>query len=369
MTPQALYGPDLLAAYGWDDLFAERFRPFAEQGLIPAKVVVEYQHIYGVVGAEGVDGEQLAAVAGRLRHRAAGRVDYPAVGDWVAIRPNADDDRATIYGVVERKSQFVRKVAGSVVAEQVVAANVDVVLLVMAMDEADFNPRRLERYLVLAHESKARPVVVLTKSDLADDVEEKVAIAQGVVGPEVTVHVVSAPRDEGYDALTVYLQPGRTVALLGSSGVGKSTIVNRLAGSELQRTREVRASDGRGRHTTTHRQILLLPDGGLLMDTPGMRELQLWDVDEGVEQTFSDIEELAVDCRFPDCEHDREPDCAVQAAIEAGTLSAERLRNYHQLRRELRALADRQDHQNRLFERRRARAVTRPSNNRPAPRR
>src|SRR3954469_15489859 len=190
MDSTELRGPDLLAAYGWDDLFAQRFRPFAEQGLIPARVVVEYQHIYRVVGmlperlapSDEPENETLATVAGRLRHRAAGRVDYPGVGDWVAIRPNADDDRATIHGVVERKSQFVRKVAGSVVAEQVVAANVDVVLLVMALDEADFNPRRLERYLVLANESGARPVVVLSKADLADNLAAQMAIAQETAG-------------------------------------------------------------------------------------------------------------------------------------------------------------------------------------------
>ena len=173
---------------------------------------------------------------------------------------------------------------------------------------------------------------------------------------------MSAPRNEGYDALTAYLQPGRTVALLGSSGVGKSTIVNRLAGDERQRTQEVRASDGRGRHTTTHRELLLLPGGGLLMDTPGMRELQLWDVDEGVEETFSDIEELATDCRFSDCEHPGEPGCAVQAAVASGALTSKRLESYQRLLRELRALAARQEHQNRLFERRKAHAVTRPGN-------
>jgi ribosome biogenesis GTPase len=348
-----------LVAYGWDDVFAARFAPFAEQGLTPARVIVEYQHIYRVIGE---DGELLATVAGRLRHRAAGRVDYPGVGDWVAIRRTAgEEERATIHGVVERKSRFVRKVAGSVVAEQVVAANVDVVLLVSGLD-LDFNPRRLERYLVLAHDSGATPVLVLTKADLCDDVPEKVEIARSVAGSDVPIHVVSAPRNEGYEALTAYLEPGRAVALLGSSGVGKSTIANRLAGDEIQRTQEVRASDGRGRHTTSHRELLLLPDGGLLMDTPGMRELQLWDVDEGVEETFADIEALAVDCRFSDCEHDREPGCAVQAAVEAGTLSAARLESYRRLLRELRALATRQDHQNRLYERRQVRAVTRAGN-------
>jgi ribosome biogenesis GTPase len=255
--------------------------------------------------------------------------------------------------VLERKSRFVRKVAGSVVAEQVVAANVDVVLLVAGLD-GDFNPRRLERYLVLAHDSGARPVIVLSKADLAEDLAGAIEAARSVGGPDVPVHAVSAPRDEGYDALAEYLEPGRTVALLGSSGVGKSTIVNRLAGEELQRTQEVRATDGRGRHTTTHRQLILLPAGGLLMDTPGMRELQLWDVDEGVEETFADVEELAASCRFPNCEHDSEPGCAVRAAIAEGRLTSERLASYQKLVRELQVLTARQDRQNRLFERRRA---------------
>jgi ribosome biogenesis GTPase / thiamine phosphate phosphatase len=346
-----------LQAYGWDAVFAARFLPYGEQGLLPARVVVEYQGIYRVVTE---DGELLAAVAGRLRHRAAGRVDYPGVGDWVAIRLDPDSDRATIHGVLERKSRFVRKISGSVVAEQVVAANVDVVLLVAGLD-GDFNPRRLERYLVLAHESGARPVIVLSKADLVDNLGEAIQVARSVSGPDVPVHTVSAPRNEGYEALAAYLEPGRTVALLGSSGVGKSTIVNRLAGEELQRTQEVRASDGRGRHTTTHRQLILLPSGGLLMDTPGMRELQLWDVDEGVEETFSDVDQLATACRFPDCEHETEPGCAVRAAIAEGRLASERLASYQKLLGELRALSARQDRQNRLFERRRVKAATKAS--------
>jgi ribosome biogenesis GTPase / thiamine phosphate phosphatase len=317
------------------------------------------------------EGELLARVAGRLRHRANGRLDYPAVGDWVALKvaPGLPgEERATIHAVLERNSRFVRKVAGSVVAEQVVAANVDVVLLVMALVDSDFSPRRLERYLVLAHESGARPVLVLTKADLTDDLVGQLQTVRGVVGPGVPIHVVSQPRDEGYDALMTYLEPGKTVALLGSSGVGKSTIVNRLAGRELQRTQAVREFDGRGRHTTTHRQLLLLDGGGLLMDTPGMRELQLWDVDEGVEETFADIEELALACRFPDCVHASEPGCAVQAAVASGELPGERLESYDKLRRELRALAARQDDLNRRFEKRRVRAATKAFNKH-APRR
>lgn len=346
--------PAILHAYGWDAVFAERFAPFGEQGYRPARVVIEYQHIYRVATA---DGELLATAAGRLRHRANDRSDYPAVGDWVALRQAPGAERATLHGVLERKSRFVRKVAGSVVAQQVVAANVDTVLIVTGLD-ADFNPRRLERYLVMANESGARPVIVLSKADLSDDVARDVELAQTVGGPDVPVHTVSAPRSAGYDVLAGYLRPGHTVALLGSSGVGKSTIVNRLAGTELQRTQAVRETDGRGRHTTTHRQLILLPDGGLLMDTPGMRELQLWDVDEGVDATFADIDELGDGCRFPDCAHDGEPDCAVAAAIDDGRIAETRLASYHKLRRELRALAARQEPLNRAHQRRRDRVAS-----------
>lgn len=348
-----------LQTYGYDQLFAERFSPYAEQRLLPARVIVEYQNIYRVITEH--DGELLATISGRLRHHAVGRLDYPAVGDWVAVKlapGTPGEERATVHAVLERKSRFVRKVAGSVVAEQVVAANVDTVLLVMALTNIDFSPRRLERYLVMSHESGARPVLVLTKADLADDLPTQLEIVKAVVGPNVPIHVVSRPRDEGYDELLTYLEPRKTVALLGSSGVGKSTIVNRLAGHELQRTQEVRLADGRGRHTTTHRQLLLLDGGGLMMDTPGMRELQLWDVDDGVDETFADIEALALECRFPNCVHDTEPGCAVVAAIEAGELGADRLKSYHHLRRELRSLAARQDVLNRKFEKSKMRAAT-----------
>ena len=346
-----------LDALGWDDVFAERFAPFAEQGLRPARIGVEYQHIYRLFSEEG---ELLATVSGRLRHQATSRADYPAVGDWVAYRHTPSEERARIQGLVPRKSRFTRKIAGSVVAEQVVAANVDTVFLVAGLD-GDFNPRRLERYLILAYESGASPSIVLTKADLAEDVAGAVALA-GRVAPGVPIHVVSAPRDQGFDALTDYLRPGKTVALLGSSGVGKSTIVNHLLGEERQKTREVRERDGKGRHTTTHRELILLEGGGLLMDTPGMRELQLWDVDEGMEETFADLEELALDCRFPNCGHTQEPGCAVLEAIERGALAPERLASYQKLQAELKRLGVQQDRLNKLAEKRRVKVATKALN-------
>jgi ribosome biogenesis GTPase len=281
----------------------------------------------------------------------------PAVGDWVAVKKRPDEDRGSIQAILPRWSKFSRKAAGHVTDEQVVAANVDVVFLVMGLDH-DFNVRRMERYVLLARESGAAPVILLTKPDLAEDVAARVADVRALAG-DLPIHVLSPKLNQGIGQVTAYLRAGRTGALLGSSGVGKSTIINRLVGSDLQKTREVRESDSRGRHTTSHRELVKLPAGGLIVDTPGMRELQLWDVGDAVRETFDDLEALALECHFTDCRHRDEPRCAVTAAVADGRLSESRLESYHKLQGELSHLETLQDERARIEEKRQSKVMAR----------
>ena len=339
-----------LTQLGWDDRWADAFDALnLGADTAPGRVVIAFNYLYRVWTGTG---ELETTASGRLKHRTARRSEMPVVGDWVAVRRRREET-GVIVAALPRRSAFSRKTAGTVTDEQIVAANVDVVFVVMALD-ADFNLRRLERYLILARESGASPVVLLTKPDLSQAVDAQLAEAASLSGA-VPVHVVSPKMSTGLEHVTAYLTTGRTGALLGSSGVGKSTIINRLIGEDVQRTREVREADSRGRHTTSHRELIVLPTGGLIIDTPGMRELQLWDVGAAVRETFDDIETLAARCHFTDCRHRDEPRCEVAAAVAGGRLDTRRLESYHKLQDELLTLAQQQDERAELEEKRRSR--------------
>ncbi|MGB3200740.1 MAG: ribosome small subunit-dependent GTPase A [Nodosilinea sp.] len=345
---------------GWHATREQAFAPWAEAGFESGRVALEHRGAYQLLTPTG---EISAVVTGQFRHQAGGEQAFPAVGDWVVIQRQPGDDPAIIQAVLPRQSEFVRKAAGGKTEGQVVAANVDTVFLVTGLD-GDFNLRRIERYLVAAWESGANPVIVLNKADTCKDLAsciqavEEVAIA-------VPIYAVSAATGDGLEQLDPYLGAGQTVALIGSSGVGKSTLANHFLGVQHQVTQAVRADDSRGRHTTTGRHLLPLPSGALLIDTPGMRELQLWTTSDGLEATFADIEALAADCRFRDCRHQGEPGCAVEAAIAAGDLERDRLHSYHKLQREQQWIEQRQNTRASLNSKRRWKTIHKAMRDRP----
>jgi ribosome biogenesis GTPase len=316
-----------LAALGWTDELEAAFTTYSERGFEPARVVAEHRGGYYVRGERG---DRLAHARGRLRDDEI-TGGMPAVGDWVAVC-DAPEGRAAIEALLPRRTKVSRKTPWLKAEEHVLVANVDTVFLVSGLDH-DFNPRRLERYLVAAWDSGADPVVVLTKLDVCDDVEKIVEAENVAVG--VPVLAVSNVTGEGVDDVRAVLRPARTFVLLGSSGTGKSTLVNRLAGRTVMPTGDLR-NDGRGRHTTRHRQLLVLRDGAILVDTPGLRELQIWEGD--IDSAFADIAELAAECRFSDCAHDTEPDCAIREALDSGALDPDRWTSYLKLQRELRSI-------------------------------
>jgi ribosome biogenesis GTPase / thiamine phosphate phosphatase len=318
-----------LAGLGWDSYFEALWRGGGWENAVPARVVAQQRKFWRVAGDFG---ECWAEASGKLRLAADEGADWPAVGDWAVVELHSADTSAVIQEVLPRRSKFVRKSPGKRMEEQVIAANVDTALLVSALD-GDFNPRRVERYLAQCWESGAKPVIVLNKADACEEARgkaaemERVAIGTGV-------RVVSAKTGQGFGELEEFLRPGHTLVLLGSSGVGKSTIANRLLGQTVQEVQPVCESDSRGRHTTTARELFALPGGALLMDTPGLREMQLWDAEQGVAQAFADIDSLAAQCRFGDCRHEAEPGCAVLAALSARTLDAARVESRRKLLRE-----------------------------------
>jgi ribosome biogenesis GTPase len=324
-----------LSTLGWDPSFEEQWQRVSTPGQVPARIAADHRGAYEVWSAAGIGWSR---VAGRLRH---GVDTLPGVGDWVALDvPPGRDRTAVIERVLERRTAFIRGAAGRKARAQVVAANVDTVFVVCGLDE-DFNVRRIERYVARVWASGAQPMVVLSKADLCEDVGARVdEVAANA--PGVAVLAISALHGDGLAELGAQLAPGRTVALVGSSGAGKSTLVNVLLGEARMATGPVRASDGRGRHVTTHRQLVRAPAGGLLLDTPGMRELQLFD-EAGLAAAFDDVAALATQCRFADCGHDVEPGCAVRAAVEAGELEPDRLAHFLQLGREARDYERRHD--------------------------
>ncbi len=316
-----------LYKYGLDDFFANESEKYSN--LFIARVTEQHREQYKVITEYG---ELRAVVSGKLAYHADGKAGFPAVGDWVMLdRADENSGHAVIHHILSRKSRFTRKAAGTANEEQIVAANIDTVFICMSLN-ADFNLRRLERYLTIAWDSMATPVIVLTKSDLCEDVKQKLEeISSVAMGVDVVV--CSAENSDGLDMILTYTLPGKTIAFIGSSGVGKSTLINRLMGQDILAVKQIRGDDDKGRHTTTHRQLLLLPNGGIAIDTPGMRELQILTGD--LSKTFEDIDELALGCKYKDCSHGNEPGCAVRQAIENGMLSEKRLESYQKLQREM----------------------------------
>ena len=341
----------MIAQYGWSDLLAAAFAPHASAGHTPGRVVVQQRDRYLVATDEG---ELRAKASGRLRHEAR-EAGYPAVGDWVALSMNPEERAATIHAVLPRRTAFVRRAADSLQSLQVIAANIDVAFIVTSMN-ADLNPRRIERYLAAAWQSGARPVVVLTKSDLCADPQGQAAEIEALAAG-CPVMVVSAREGFGLDGLLAHVGAGETCVLIGSSGVGKSTLVNAFLGEDRMATRAIREGDDQGRHTTSHRQLVLLPGGGLIVDTPGIREVGLIDADEGVSVVFDDIERLALDCRFNDCGHTHEPGCAVRAALQSGALDPGRWAHFQKLGLELAVVDEKADRAAKDAERRRLAAL------------
>lgn len=316
-----------LKNYGLNEHFEQETTLY--KGLFIARVIEQHRDLYKVVGENGVID---ASVSGKFAYHANDQTSYPAVGDWVMIdRLDGNIGNAIIHNILRRKSVFARKSAGTENAGQVIAANIDTIFICMSLN-ADFNFRRIERYLTIAWDSMATPVIVLTKSDLCFDIPQK---RNDIASVSMGVQVItcSSENGNGFDKINAHIGQGKTIAFVGSSGVGKSTLINRLMGQDLLATRAIREDDAKGRHTTTHRQLLLLPNGGIVIDTPGMRELQIYA--GNLSKTFEDIEEIAARCKFGDCNHGAEPGCAIREAIENGTLSEKRFESYQKLQREV----------------------------------
>ncbi|ASN07196.1 ribosome small subunit-dependent GTPase A [Virgibacillus necropolis] len=320
-----------------------------------ARVIAVQKNSYRILDGEM---EYFSHLSGKFLNQVVSSLDYPAVGDWVEVQKLVDEQKAVVNRILPRKSQFVRQAAGTRTEAQIVAANMDTVFIVNSLNH-DLNLRRMERYILSTYESGATPVIILTKRDECAQDEIDTIIAQvEEVAIGVPIIPLSNITKEGIEELLTYLPAGKTGALLGSSGVGKSTLVNTLIGDKVQETKDVRTVDSRGRHTTTHREMFRLPNGSLLIDTPGMRELQLWEGETAIDATFQDVEVLENECKFTDCQHDTEPGCRVQEAIANGELSDERFKSYLKLQRELAYERRKQDQKAQLEEKNRWKKIS-----------
>ena len=349
-----------LSALGWCPFFEEAYRSVSEGDRKPARVAVQHRGSYEVWTEDGV---LTAEVSGRFRHQAPRASDYPAVGDWVVIEPILNELRATIHAVLPRRTKFSRTAAGVTTEEQVLAANIDEVFITESLAIPP-NLRRIERFLTLAWESGATPTVVLTKADLAEKVQETLDAVSALTKGGVVL-CISCMDESGISSVKQRLHSGQSVALLGPSGAGKSTLINHLAQEELQPVIPVRESDQKGRHTTTCREMIFLSGGAILIDTPGLRELQLWEGGEGLDAAFTDIETIGVQCRFTNCRHKDEPHCAVRKAVQEGVLNERRLAAYQKLRGEVTQFSQRHDERVRADEQRRSKGVTRSLRGKP----
>ncbi|WP_234122734.1 ribosome small subunit-dependent GTPase A [Clostridium hydrogenum] len=327
-----------LNKYGFNDYFKNEFKQFEEKGMQPARVAMEEKGMYKLYTEVG---EVTAKVSGKFQYEAISNEDFPAVGDFVAVSIRKNEMEATIHAVLKRKSCFTRKKNVAVDFEaQIFAANFDYVFIVTSLNH-NFNLRRIERYLTMVWNTGGIPVLILSKADLCDNLSERLEEVQEIA-MGVSVHAISSFEGIGIGEISRYLTEGKTAVVVGSSGVGKSTLLNKLAGEELMETSEIRENDSRGRHTTTHRELFIVPSGGIIIDTPGTRLIGIWDADTGVDEAFQDIEEFAKKCKFSNCEHKDEPGCAVRRAIEEGTIDEKRLESYLKLKKETRFMEAKQ---------------------------
>ena len=326
-----------LKQLGFDAFFQKHFKQCQNKSLSTGRICAQHKESYKLFSEYG---ELSAIISGKYRNNCKSIEDFPVVGDWALFNYIANENKAVIQDVLPRKSKFSRKIAGNKTEEQVIASNIDFAFIVCALNY-DFNPRRIERYLSLIWQSGATPVVILTKADLCSNVDKKITEVE-TIAFAVDILAISNISKEGIEVLDKYFHNNKTVVLLGSSGVGKSSLINNLAKNNIMKVNELRNNIEKGRHTTTHKQMILLPDEGLIIDTPGIRELQLWDAKEGISYTFNDIEEIAQYCKFNNCTHSNEPGCAVQEAIKTGALDFKRLENYLKVKKEQEYLVSRQ---------------------------